>query len=290
MLKAHGLRGILIAIVSDSVELMAARIRRLVSLRSKDPLVHEMVWGIHVEGPFLNPGDGYRGAHPLQAMRPAQIGLAGRLLDAGEGLVRLFTLAPEQDPRAEITTFLTQRQVVVSAGHTNAGIDDLKRAIDAGLSMFTHLGNGCPMVMPRHDNIIQRALSLREHLWLCFIADGIHVPFFALRNYLDLIGSSEKVIVTTDAMSAAGLGEGRYRLGPWDLMVGPDLVARSPDGSHLVGSAVPMPRLIENLRRELKLDDSTISNLADINARSALHFIHQASPRKIPAAVIGISA
>jgi N-acetylglucosamine-6-phosphate deacetylase len=272
MLRAHGFRGILATIISDSIERMASRIRRLISLRSMDRLAQEMIWGVHVEGPFLNPRDGFRGAHPIDAICPADIAMAGRLLDAGQGLIRLFTLAPEQDPKAETTRFLAQRNVVVSAGHTDAGIDALKRARDAGLSMFTHLGNGCPMVMPRHDNIVQRVLSLRKDLDLCFIADGIHIPFFVLRNYFDLIEAKEKIIVTTDAMSAAGLGPGRYRLGRWELTVDSDLAVRSADGTHLVASAVPMPRIIGNLRQELNLEDAVIAKVASDNARRALHF------------------
>ncbi len=93
--------------------------------------------------------------------------------------------------------------------------------------------------MARHDNIVQRVLSLRERLWITFIADGAHIPWFALRNYLDLVG--ERAIVVTDAIAPAGLGPGRYSLGRWDLQIGDDLVARSPNGSHLVGSALNIP-------------------------------------------------
>ena len=88
----------------------------------------------------------------------------------------------------------------------------LRAAIDAGLSMFTHLGNGCPMLLHRHDNIIQRVLSLRERLTICFIADGVHIPPMALGNYLRLVGI-ERAIVVTDAISAARLGPGRYTVG-----------------------------------------------------------------------------
>jgi N-acetylglucosamine-6-phosphate deacetylase len=269
LLRMHGLGGILATIITDSAPRMEARIRRLVSLRESDPLVREMIGGIHVEGPFLNPQDGYRGAHPAAAICPAETVLAGRLLEAGGGLIRLFTLAPEQDPRAETCKFLAARGVIVSAGHTDAPLDMLKRAIDGGLSMFTHLGNGCPMQLPRHDNIVQRALSLRRHLDLCFIADGIHVPFFALGNYFDLI-EPDKIIVTTDAISAAGMPPGKYTLGAWEVAVGADKAVRSPDGTHLIGSAASMPDLIENLRREFHLDEAAISKMAGLNARRAL--------------------
>ena len=109
--------------------------------------------------------------------------------------------------------------VVVSAGHCDPSLDQLRAAIDAGLSMFTHLGNGCPMQLHRHDNVIQRALLAcrRPPLpWVSFIADGAHVPFFALRNYLKVVGF-DRAIVVTDAIAPAGLGPGRYTLGRWDL-------------------------------------------------------------------------
>src|SRR5690606_13516502 len=123
-----------------------------------------------------------------------------RLLDAGGGLVKLVTLAPEQDTAARVTALLAREGIAVAAGHTNASLDQLRRACDAGLRLFTHLGNACPMLMPRHDNIIQRALSLRDRITCCFIADGVHVPFVALGNYLALVGA-ERCVVVSDAMA-----------------------------------------------------------------------------------------
>jgi N-acetylglucosamine-6-phosphate deacetylase len=110
-----------------------------------------------------------------------------------------------------------------------------------GLSVFTHLGNGCPMQMHRHDNIIQRALSLHDRLWICFIADGAHVAFFALRNYLRAAGL-DRCVVVTDAIAPGQPGAGPLHAGRWDLVIGPDLVARAPDGSHLIGAVVTMPK------------------------------------------------
>ena len=83
----------------------------------------------------------------------------------------------------------------------------LNGAIDAGLSMWTHLGNGCPMQMHRHDNVVQRVLSVCDRLYPMFIADGAHVAFPALKNYLKLAG--DRAIVVTDATAPAGGGPGR---------------------------------------------------------------------------------
>jgi N-acetylglucosamine-6-phosphate deacetylase len=193
-------------------------------------------------------------------------------VDAG-GLTRVVTLAPERDDRFAVVRMLASRGIVVSAGHTDATLDELNGAIDAGLSMFTHLGNGCPMQMHRHDNIVQRALSLADRLWLSFIADGAHVPFVALGNYLRLANPARTVIVT-DAVAPAGLGPGRYTLGRWDIVVGDDMVPRSPDRSHFVGSGITMAKSADNLRRALKLPDEMVRRLTCENPRAALRIQH----------------
>jgi N-acetylglucosamine-6-phosphate deacetylase len=248
---------------------MRGRLAAIAALRAADPLVERRIAGVHIEGPFLNEADGFRGAHPRDAIRPATLTDMERLLEAAAGLTRLVTLAPERDADLVVTRALTDRGIVVSAGHCDPTRDQLRAAADAGLAMCTHVGNGCPMQMHRHDNVIQRMLSLSDRLWLCFIADGAHVPFVALGNYLRLAGP-ERCIIVTDAIAAAGLGPGRCRLGRWDLDIGEDLVARSPDRSHFVGSAVTMRQSAANLRDALHLSGAVIRQLTSENARSAI--------------------
>lgn len=268
-LKRDGTDGILATIITEKLDKMQARIARLVELREKDDLAKSIIAGIHVEGPFISPEDGYRGAHPLDSVLPATPDGAQKLVDAGGGLVKLLTLAPEHDHNFATTKMLADQGIVVSAGHCNASIKQLNSSVDAGLSMVTHLGNGCPMNMNRHDNIVQRCLALADKLWLCFIADGAHIPFFALQNYLKLAGT-KKTIVTSDAVAPAGLGPGNYTLARWEITIGEDLVARAPDGSHLVGSALSLTKAADNLRTQLNLDDSAIARLTDTNPRQAL--------------------
>lgn len=254
-LAADGVAGILATVITAEPQAMCRRLSTLHQLRERDPLAARIIAGFHIEGPFLNETAGYRGAHPAEALRPADTELTRRLLEAAGGVARIVTLAPERDLDFAATRLLAGQGIVVSAGHTDASLDDLKAAIDAGLSMFTHLGNGCPMMLPRHDNIIQRALSLSDRLWLTFIADGVHVAWPALRNYIRAAGC-ERCIVVTDAISAAGLGPGRYTLGHWDLLIGDDMVARAPDGSHLVGSAGTMTRSRRNLIEHVGLTEA----------------------------------
>ena len=245
-LVADGVGQILATVITDDLDRMCGRLRRLAQLRERDPLARQVIAGLHIEGPFLNESAGYIGAHPSQHARPADADAMHRLLDAGGGLTRLVTLAPERDDGMKVTRMLAERGIIVAAGHGNASLDQLLAAIDAGLSMFTHLGNGCPLELPRHDNIIQRVLSLADRLWISFIADGAHVPLFALGNYLRLV-PAQRIVIVSDAISAAGLGPGRYSLGNQQVMIGDDLVPRSPAG-YLMGSACPVKRMVENLR------------------------------------------
>ena len=268
-LRADGVVGILATIITERIDVMCRRISRLVELRQRDELARRIIAGVHVEGPFLNESAGYRGAHPADAILPADVTSAGRLIDSGGGLIKLMTLAPERDPDLSVTQMLARSGVIISAGHTDASLDQLRAAIGAGLSMFTHLGNGCPMQMHRHDNIIQRALSLYSELWLCFIADGVHVPVAALGNYLRSAGE-DRCLVVTDAIAPAGLGPGRYTLGRWDLLIGQDMVARAPDGSHFVGSAGTMNNSVSILRYTLGLTEEVCRRLTFMNPRRAL--------------------
>jgi N-acetylglucosamine-6-phosphate deacetylase len=267
-LRADGV-SCLATIISDDLDAMCGRLRRIVTLREADPLAAEVVRGVHIEGPFISGVDGFRGAHPRDAVRDAIPDEMERLLDAAGGLARIVTLAPERDAGCRVTRLLASRGIVVSAGHTDASVEQLLAAVDAGLSMCTHLGNGCPMQLHRHDNIVQRMLSLAGRVWVSFIADGVHVPFVALGNYLRLVGP-DRAIVVTDAMAAAGCGPGRFALGRWRVTIGDDLVARAPDGTHLVGSAATMAHVEALMRRELRLADDELQRLTSDNPRRVL--------------------
>lgn len=269
-LRRDGVDGILATFITDDVPLMRARIARLVALRQQDPLVREIVWGIHVEGPFISAHRGYVGAHPADQARAADLDAMSSLLEAGEGLVRLVTLAPEMDAGQRVTRSLADAGIIVAAGHTDASLDQLLAALDAGLTMFTHLGNGCPGAMARHDNIIQRVLSLADRLWISFIADGAHIPLFVLGNYLKITGIDHAVIVT-DAISAAGCGPGRYEIAGQQVDVGADGVPRAADNSHLVGSGTIMSQMGTNLRDVLGLSASDIERLTKENPRRILN-------------------
>jgi N-acetylglucosamine-6-phosphate deacetylase len=274
-LVADGVEAILATIITGPPDRMAGHLARLVGYREEDPLVRRVIAGFHVEGPFLSPLSGFVGAHDPSAILPASPAVAARLVEAGAGLVRILTLAPECDDRLATTRFLSDRGVVVSAGHTDAPLDTLRAAVEAGLSMVTHLGNGCPMRLDRHDSIIQRVLALGRmqaraggvRPWVSFIPDGVHVPFFALGNYLEAVGF-DRALVVTDAIAAARLGPGRYTLGGGPVAVDASGVARRPGSENLAGSTVTMARSCELLRGELGLSGEVVTRLVDRNPRA----------------------
>ena len=264
-LRSDGVAGVLATIITASPEHMAARLKSLARLRSENPLAQELIWGIQIEGPFISPTAGFVRAHPAKHVQPANIELMQRLLDAADGLVRIVTLAPEHDAAFKVTRLLARQNIVVSAGHCDPSLEVLHAAIDAGLSMFTHLGNGCPTMLPRHDNIIQRVLSLSDRLRISLIADGAHLPFFVLRNFLRTMGI-DRAIVITDATAASGMGPGRYRLGEIEAIVGDDLTPRlAGDPQYLAGSTLTMPRAAANLAEHLQLNAPEIEKLCRDN-------------------------
>jgi len=268
-LAADGFSRILATVITDTIEGISAKLARLAAFRDRDPAIARMIAGFHVEGPFLSRKPGCPGAHDPTKFLPASVDDARRILEAGAGLVRLVTLAPECDAGLVTTGYLARQGVTVSAGHCDPSLDELVAAIDAGLSMVTHLGNGCALDLPRHDNFIQRALYLHERLWTCYIPDGVHVPYHALANYLAISGVDRSIMVT-DAIVVAKLPPGRYAYGEGEVEVDGAGVARRPGRRTLVGSTISMHRVRENLARHLHLDDAAIERLVSTNPRRAV--------------------
>ncbi|MGB7344592.1 MAG: N-acetylglucosamine-6-phosphate deacetylase [Pirellulaceae bacterium] len=268
-LQGDGVDSILATLITDDIENLVAKLANLVRLRQADSLAQKMIAGFHIEGPFLSSEVGFIGAHPPECVVPANVDDAKRLLDAADGLTRLITLAPEHDADFRTTRFLVDQGITVSAGHCDPSLDQLKGAIDHGLSMITHFGNGCPVQLPRHDNFLQRALHLRDHLWFGFIPDGAHIDFFVLKNYLDLVGV-DRAIMVTDAISAATLGSGNYEISGIAVEVDGKGIARRPGSANLAGSTITMPGICHNLNHHLGFDDEAIKQMVDTNPRKAL--------------------
>lgn len=236
-LRIGGVAGIFLTLITDTEESLAGRFRRIEAMRAEDPVIAGMVRGYHLEGPWLRPEPGYCGAHPLELMCAPTLPAFERLQRAAGGSIRLVTLAPEWTGSADFIAGLTGQGVHVAIGHSNANEAEIDAAIRAGARFCTHLGNGVPSVLPRHDNVIQRLLA-RDELTACLIPDGIHLPPHVLQN-LFRAKPPGRVLFTTDAMAAAGAPPGRYRLARLELNVGDDGIVRGPNGGFAGSSLTP---------------------------------------------------
>ena len=138
----------------------------------------------------------------------------------------------------------------------------------AGLSCFTHLGNGCPHLLPRHDNILHRVLACEELPFVTLIADGVHLPPFLLGAMLRWLGP-DRAIVVSDATAAAGMGMGTFQLGGQPVVVGEDGAAWSADRTHLVGSTATLSDL-RRVLADVGQTPAAIDRLLAINPARAL--------------------
>lgn len=236
VMRRHGMAAILLTLITDHIEAHCRRLEAFERLCAESPSIARMIAGYHIEGPWLSPEPGYRGAHPPGPMHAPSLAEFERLQAAANGRIKLITLAPEWPGSPECIAGIVRAGVHVSIGHSNASEQQIDAAIQAGARFCTHVGNGTPLEMHRHDNIIQRMLA-RDELTACLIPDGVHLPPFALKNFFRA-KPRDKVLFTTDAMSGAAAGPGRYRIARHEIEVGADGIARNPGGGGFAGSTL----------------------------------------------------
>lgn len=167
-----------------------------------------LVAGCHLEGPYLSGEDGPRGAHPKEHIRPANWDEFQRWQEASGGRIRLVTIAPETEGAIEFIKKSVASGIVISIGHTAAEPDDIHRAVDAGATMSTHLGNGAHGTIRRHPNYIWEQLA-EDRLIPGLITDGHHLPASVVKCMVKVKGT-ERCIITCDASGLAGCPPGIY--------------------------------------------------------------------------------
>jgi len=199
------------------------------------------VLGVHLEGPFLSPARA--GAHRRDWMVPPSPGAVAELLEAGHGLLRLVTLAPETDGALAAVAALTVAGVVVGVGHSDATAGQVAAAADAGARMVTHLFNAQRGLHHREPGVVGQALT-DHRLTSGLVVDLCHVSAAACA--IAFAAAPGRICLVTDASAAAGMPPGRYLLGgqPVELPPGGAAPVR-PDGT-LAGSALRMDRAVAN--------------------------------------------
>jgi N-acetylglucosamine-6-phosphate deacetylase len=251
-----GVTQFLPVVITAPVTAMLATLAAIARAREEAPALRRAIPGIHLEGPFLAPDDGPRGAHPADSIRDPDWDLFRQFQDAARGLIRFVTIAPERPGAVELISRLRQAGIVVGIGHSDATEADIDQAVKAGAQISVHLGNGAHATLPRHRNYIQMQLAA-DALMASLIVDGHHLPAYVVKNMIRCKGL-DRVILVTDAMAAAAAPPGQYRLGEVLAEVGPNGYVRLPGTPYLAGSALTMDRVIDNAARfaGLALEDA----------------------------------
>ena len=198
--------------------------------------------GIHMEGPYISPEDGARGAHRREDIAPPSADDFARRQEAAGGRIRLVTVAPEVPGVLPLVERLVNDNVRVAIGHTAASPQQVRDAVAAGATMSTHLGNGCAQMLPRHPNFIWEQLAA-DQLLAGLIVDGHHLPGATVKAMVRAKTPARTVLVT-DATTAAGRPPGEYMLGSLRVRLDESGRVAVPGQPNLAGSALSLDRAI----------------------------------------------
>lgn len=197
--------------------------------------------GFHLEGPYINPEDGYRGAHPKRFVRLPDWNEFMEMADAAGNHILQVTVAPEMEGVQEFIQKCTAQGIVVAVGHHNADKEQLDQAVYNGAKISTHLGNGCANMINRHHNPLWPQLA-NDELMISIICDGFHLLPEEIKTFFAVKGP-EKTIITSDVTSYAALEPGEYTTQTGETIeLTEDGMLRYPAQNVLYGSASPITK------------------------------------------------
>jgi N-acetylglucosamine-6-phosphate deacetylase len=284
---AAGVTACLPTLITAPADVLAARFMALDRAVARSRLGPIMVPGYHLEGPFLNPAEGYAGCHPANAMSAPDEALVERLSRDLSRPILLVTIAPELPESERFISAMTSTGRVVAIGHSAADTATVARAAQAGARLSTHLGNGLPQALHKVENPLFAQLA-EDRLSASFIADGIHLPPHALKVMLRSKGL-ERSILVTDAVSAAATRPGLYPFAAMSVEHAADGSVRLPGSRYLAGSALTLDSAVRNLVTwELATPDQAL-RMASRNPRDLMAATLVAFSIEIDAGEVGWS-
>jgi N-acetylglucosamine-6-phosphate deacetylase len=245
-LASHGVTGYFPTTVAAPLDQTCAALERLANAidAANSPAQGDSVQarplGIHLEGPFLSHKR--RGVHPPEYLVAPTLAIFDRLWQAARGHVRMMTIAPEIPGALEVIAEAARRNVCVSIGHSDAELPVAQSAVKAGARHATHTFNAMRPLDHRDPGIIGEVLTDNQ-ISADIIADGIHVAPAVVQLFLQAKGI-ERAVLITDAISATGMPDGRYKLGPIEVEVKD---GRCTSGGSLAGSVLTMDRAVRNI-------------------------------------------
>ncbi|MGY1997924.1 N-acetylglucosamine-6-phosphate deacetylase [Streptomyces rochei] len=255
--RRHGTTTVVASAVTGDLDFLARHAGMLAELAQQGEIA-----GIHFEGPFISPCR--KGAHDEQLLRDPDPAEVRKLVDAAHGHAKMMTLATELPGGLDSVRLLTEHGVIAAVGHTDATYEQTVQAIDAGATVATHLFNAMPPLGHRAPGPIT-ALLEDERITVELINDGTHLHPAALQLAFHHAGAA-RVAFITDAMDAAGFGDGRYLLGPMEVEVA-DGVARLVEGGSIAGSTLTLDRAF---KRAVTVDGLPVGDVvAAISANPA---------------------
>ncbi|MBO0720662.1 MAG: N-acetylglucosamine-6-phosphate deacetylase [Blastocatellia bacterium] len=240
-------------IITGSNEQITKCLSQIIESAADSHEFRRAVLGIHLEGPFISPEDGARGAHPREHVRCPDWDQFLRWQEAAQGQIRIVTLAPEWPESLDFIERAAASGIVVAIGHTAAAPRKIAEAVAAGARLSTHLGNGSHALIDRHVNYIWEQLAA-DDLHASFIVDGHHLPPSVVKCFLRCKTAARSILVT-DAIAAAGRPSGRYRLGSTTVEVTPERRVCLPGTPYLAGSVLEMH---EAVSKTVRYSDATL--------------------------------
>ncbi|MFB7171320.1 N-acetylglucosamine-6-phosphate deacetylase [Streptomyces sp. NPDC056254] len=246
--RAHGTTTLVASTVTGDLDELARRAGLLAELTQAGEIA-----GIHFEGPFINPCR--KGAHKEDLLRDPDPAEVRKLVDAAHGAARMVTLATELPGGLDSVRLLAEHGVIAAIGHTDASYEQTRAAIDAGATVATHLFNAMPALAHREPGPIA-ALLEDERVTVELINDGTHLHPAALELAFHHAGA-HRVALITDAMDAAGFGDGTYHLGPLEVEVKGG-VARLVEGGSIAGSTLTLDTAF---KRSVTLDELPVESV-----------------------------
>ncbi len=235
-LRARGVTRFLPTLVTSPFERFARCAKTLVQAE------HRAVAGLHMEGPYISPEDGPRGAHPRASVAPASIDDFLRRQEAAAGRIRLVTLAPEAPGAIVLIEYLARSGIRVAIGHTAASPAQIRDAVKAGATLSTHLGNGCATQLPRHPNVLWEQLAADE-LAASLIVDGHHLPPATVKAMVRA-KTPERTLLVSDATAVAGCAPGAYEFAGEPVVLGQDGRVSQPGAPWLAGSSASLDQCV----------------------------------------------
>lgn len=245
--REHGTTTLVASTVTNALDVLAKQAGLLSELVEQGDLA-----GIHYEGPFISPCR--KGAHDEALLRDPDPADVRKLVEAGRGAARMLTLAAELPGGIDSVRLLADMGVIAAIGHTDATYEQTREAIDAGATVATHLFNAMPPLQHRAPGPIA-ALLEDERVTVELINDGTHLHPAVLELAFGSAGA-ERVAFITDAMDAAGFGDGHYDLGPMKVEV-LDGVARLVEGGSIAGSTLTLDTAF---KRAVTLDGLSLTD------------------------------